>query len=284
MAEPVLAATRLAGTATNGNLLVVGPSLGTAVETLWETCAAQLAGQFEVVGWDLPGHGASPPTAERFTVIELAEVVRALASAAAGGRAVLYAGVSLGGAVAFEIGLKPGPFQAVAAIASASRIGEPPLWRERAETVRSAGTPVLEASASVRWFGPGFAERDGVTPKRLLRTLSGADDESYSLACEALAGFDRRPDLARITLPFLLGPGEQDGVVPPARAQEDADAIAGSRLQTFADCGHLPPAEAPAAVADTLTEFFASIREGDDPGRPSPATKTFSTTRLTDDV
>jgi pimeloyl-ACP methyl ester carboxylesterase len=52
-------------------------------------------------------------------------------------------------------------------------------------------------------------------------------------------------------------PGEHDGVVPPARAQQDGDAIAGSRLQVFAGCGHLPPAESPSAVAQALTEFFA---------------------------
>ncbi|HEX2822042.1 MAG TPA: alpha/beta fold hydrolase [Streptosporangiaceae bacterium] len=257
----MLAATRLAGTGAERVLLVVGPSLGTAVGTLWEPCAAQLAG-FEVVGWDLPGHGHSRPATEGFTVTELAASVRALANAAnagnAGiaGRPACYAGVSLGGAVAFELGLAPGPFRAVAAVAAASRIGEPSSWIERAELVRRAGTPVMVAGSAQRWFAPGFLERDGDTAERLLQTLSDADDESYSLACEALAKFDRRPDLDRVAVPFLLGPGEHDGVVPPARAGQDADAITGSRLQVFAGCGHLPPAESPSAVAQALTEFF----------------------------
>jgi 3-oxoadipate enol-lactonase/3-oxoadipate enol-lactonase/4-carboxymuconolactone decarboxylase len=115
----------------------------------------------------------------------------------------------------------------------------------------------MVAGSSQRWFAPGFMERNSDTAGRLLQTLSDTDDESYSLACEALAKFDRRPDLNRITVPFLLGPGEHDGVVPPARAQQDADAITGSRLQVFAGCGHLPPAESPSAVAQALTKFFA---------------------------
>ena len=271
MAEPVLAATRLAGTGADNVLLVVGPSLGTAVGELWGPCAAQLAG-FEVVGWDLPGHGLSRPATEGFTVQDLAASVRALASAALAsggtvnggtvGRVACYAGVSLGGAVAFELGLTPGPFRAVAALASASRIGEPSGWTERAELVRGAGTKVMVAGSSQRWFAPGFLDRDGDTAERLLQTLSDADDESYSLACEALAEFDRRPDLDRITVPFLLGPGELDGVVPPARAREDADAIPGSQLHIFAGCGHLPPAESPHAVAQALTEFFARQQRG----------------------
>jgi alpha-beta hydrolase superfamily lysophospholipase len=40
-----------------GDLLVVGPSLGTAVTPLWALCAALLDGDVTVVGWDLPGHG-----------------------------------------------------------------------------------------------------------------------------------------------------------------------------------------------------------------------------------
>ena len=82
MTEPVLAASRLAGTVAEKMLLIVGPSLGTAVGTLWGPCAAQLVG-FEVVGWDLPGHGLSRPAAEGFTVKDLAASVRALAIAAA---------------------------------------------------------------------------------------------------------------------------------------------------------------------------------------------------------
>jgi 3-oxoadipate enol-lactonase len=254
---PTVAATPLAGTAESGMLLVVGPSLGTAAGALWEPCAAQLSG-FEVVGWDLPGHGLSQPAAEGFTVSELAASVRAVADAAAAGRPAYYAGVSLGGAVAFELGLAPGPFRAVAALASASKIGDASTWTQRAELVRNQGTQVMVDGSAQRWFAPGFLERDGEVAGRLLQTLSDTDDESYSLACEALAAFDRRGDLGRITVPFLLGPGEHDGVVPPARAQQDADAISGSQVQVFAGCGHLPPAESPMVVAQALTEFFLS--------------------------
>src|SRR6266704_1579356 len=263
MAEPVLAVTRLAGTAGDAALLVVGPSLGTAVAALWEDCAARVGGTdpaaappgggsgtghpggYEVIGWDLPGHGASPPATASFTVAELAAAVQAVATAAAAGRPACYAGVSLGGTVAYAIAPEPGPFLAAAAIAPAS-----------------AG----------RWFAPGFTERDPGTAGRLLQTLADADDESYALACEALAGFDRRRDLGRMRIPFLLGPGEHDGVVPPARTRQDAAAMPGSQLEVFAGCGHLPPAEDPAAVAAELAAFFAARAApgpaGSSPGRP----------------
>ncbi len=290
MAEPVLAVTRLAGTAGDAALLVVGPSLGTAVAALWEDCAARVGGTdpaaappgggsgtghpggYQVIGWDLPGHGASPPATASFTVAELAAAVQAVATAAAAGRPACYAGVSLGGTVAYAIAPEPGPFLAAAAIASASSIGDPPQWKDRAETVRKAGTAAIVPASAGRWFAPGFTERDPGTAGRLLQTLADADDESYALACEALAGFDRRRDLGRMRIPFLLGPGEHDGVVPPARTRQDAAAMPGSQLEVFAGCGHLPPAEDPAAVAAELAAFFAARAApgpaGSSPGRP----------------
>ena len=54
-------------------LLVLGPSLGTSAQTLWSASAAGLTDAFDVVAWDLPGHGhnRSVPD-EPFTMAELA--------------------------------------------------------------------------------------------------------------------------------------------------------------------------------------------------------------------
>src|SRR5215216_2330190 len=116
-----LAATRLAGQAGVGDLLVVGPSLGTSVEALWGECASLLGDEFEVVGWDLPGHGRSLPASVAFTVADLAAAVRELRD---DGRNVWYAGISVGGAVGLQLALDPGPFGAVAALATAPKIGD----------------------------------------------------------------------------------------------------------------------------------------------------------------
>ncbi|MGD0067743.1 MAG: alpha/beta fold hydrolase, partial [Streptosporangiaceae bacterium] len=129
-----LTATRLAGPAQAAEILIVGPSLGTSVEALWSRCAAMLP--FEVVGWDLPGHGRSGPAAEAFSVADLASAVRDVVQDVGRGRAAWYAGVSLGGAVGLELALDPGPFGAVAVLASAPKIGDSAAWHERADLVR----------------------------------------------------------------------------------------------------------------------------------------------------
>ena len=253
-----LTATRLAGSSQAAGVLMVGPSLGTSVEALWRRCAAGLP--FEVVGWDLPGHGHSEPVFEAFSVANLADAVRDLAQAVAHGRDAWYAGVSLGGAVGLELTLDPGPFGAVAVLASAPKIGDADAWQERADLVRREGTVVMVPGSAVRWFAPGFADREPTVANALLTSLTETDRESYALACEALASFDIRDRIADRRVPLLVAAGEHDSVVLPDQARTAApDAFA-----VVPGCGHLPPAEDPATVADLLASFFTSAK-GDRP-------------------
>jgi pimeloyl-ACP methyl ester carboxylesterase len=242
---PDLAFTRLSGGPAAERVLLVGPSLGTAVSALWGRCATLLGNRFEVIGWDLPGHGRSPAATYAFGIADLADAVRLRAIAVAKGRRSAYAGVSLGGAVAFQLATDPGPFGSLAAIASAPRIGDPAAWQERADLVRRAGTPVLVTPSATRWFAPGFIDREPEAAAALLTSLAEADRSSYAWACEALADFDAREQVPWASVRVRVALGEHDPVVPPR---------AGSRV--LAGCGHLPPVEDPAAVATVLADFF----------------------------
>ncbi len=111
---------------------------------------------------------------------------------------------------------------------------------------------MVEGSAG-RWFAPGFLDREPATGAALLESLREVDDESYALACEALAGFDARPALSTVTVPVLAVAGEHDPVVTPDQARAAADAVPGGRLEVLPGVAHLPPAEAPGAIADLLT-------------------------------
>lgn len=254
MAE--LTATRLAGTPQATGLLVVGPSLGTSVDALWSRCAARLP--FEVVGWDLPGHGRSRPARGAFSVSGLASAVRHLAQARASGRTAWYAGVSLGGAVGLELAHDPGPFGAVAVLASAPKIGDAEAWRERAGLVRREGTVVMVTASAERWFAPGFTDREPAVAGTLLTSLSKTDPESYALACEALASFDLRDRVGARKVPLLIAAGQHDPVVPPDQARSGRP----DEFAVLPACGHLLPAEDPAAVAALLARFFRSAKGG----------------------
>lgn len=255
--------TRLAGDLDSGRLLVVGPSLGTSVEALWGRCARLLGDRYEVVGWDLPGHGRSQPAAGPFTIGDLADVVRDRAERLAGARPAYYAGVSLGGVLAFELGMDPGPFEATVAVAAVPRIGDAQSWRERAALVRRAGAAVMVGPSSGRWFAPGFAARDPATVGELLNGLARTDSSSYAWACEALADHHPEPRLGDTNVPVLIAPGAEDTVIDLAAARAALGAIPGATCHALDGCGHLPPAEEPTATATVLREYFEEV--GHDP-------------------
>jgi 3-oxoadipate enol-lactonase / 4-carboxymuconolactone decarboxylase len=253
---PVLAGTPLGG---RGPLLLIGPALGTSAATLWARCAAELAEHFAVVGWDLPGHGASAPATGPFTVAELAEGVHALA----GGRPFFCAGDSIGGAVALQL-LLDHRVAGAALVCTGAKIGTPESWQERAALVRAEGTKAVVATAAQTWFGPGFADREPAVAGALLDHLAGADDASYAWACEALAAFDVTARLARARSPLVAIGGGYDTRTPVEGLRAIVDRVPDGRLAVLDPVGHLAPAEAPAATAALIAGYL--LRRQPHPG------------------
>jgi pimeloyl-ACP methyl ester carboxylesterase len=67
---------------------------------------------------------------------------------------------------------------------------------------------------------------------------------------------DSRPTLGSIRCPTLVLVGEDDELTPPDRAAEMAQGIAGARLVTVPQCGHLSTLEQPAEVTRALLEWL----------------------------
>ncbi len=242
--------TRLAGSERARRVLLVGPSLGTSVVVLWRDCAALLADEFEVIGWDLPGHGSGQAATEPFTVQDIADAIELAIDERENARSVWYAGVSFGGVVGLELASRADAWiERVVCVAAAPRIGEPEMWRERAALARQAGTPVLVEGATGRWFAPGFVEREPEIAGALLRSLAEADNDSYAWACEALAVFEAGEPVIQVHVVA----GEHDVVVPPSAVE----AMTAASRRVLEGCGHLPPAEDPKAMAKVLIEELA---------------------------
>ncbi|MDY7543492.1 MULTISPECIES: 4-carboxymuconolactone decarboxylase [unclassified Cryobacterium] len=261
-------------------LLVLGPSLGTTT-SLWDTVVDVLGAfgdpprsDLRVLSFDLPGHGISPVAREPFTVAELADAVIALvdsATAAAFGadappESFHYAGISLGGAVGLELGIRhPGRLLSLSVVCSVARIGTAEGWHERAAQIRASGTPSMVIGSAERWFAPGFLERDPAAGAGALNRLLDIDDESYALCCEALAGFDAREAVAGIAVQTLCVAGELDLATPSALVAELAAAIPGARFAEIAGAAHLPSLERPRDLAELLREQLAATPPGTPP-------------------
>ncbi|XAS67360.1 alpha/beta fold hydrolase [Micrococcaceae bacterium Sec5.7] len=267
MAKPTIKAALLSPQRALGDkpLLIVGPSLGTS-SVLWAQTGALLGDSFDVVAWDLPGHGVSPAATETFDVAELADAVVELVDSIAPGALFHYAGVSLGGATGLQLGIKHGQrLKSLSVQCSGAKLGTPEGWLERADTVRGQGTPVMIQGSAQRWFAPGFMDREPELSSRLLHSLRDADRFSYAFCCDALAGFDVRSELGSISVPTLAVAGAEDTVAPPSFAEEIVEGInAGGGTATAVSLdgvAHLAPAEAPVVVADLLRKFIGGIEK-----------------------
>jgi 3-oxoadipate enol-lactonase/4-carboxymuconolactone decarboxylase len=240
-------------------LIVLGPSLGTTT-ALWDEVANDLAHELRVLRFDLPGHGASPPATQPFTLAELADAVIELVDSVGGG-AFSYAGISVGGGIGIELALRhPGRLTSLSVICSAAKIGSAESWTERAARARSSGTASLVALSAERWFAPGFAERNPDAVARTLGRLVDVDDESYALCCEALAAFDAQTAALDIHLPTLCVAGEHDRATPPVQLEQLAAAIPGARYALIEGVAHLPAIERPAEVVALLRSQIGGMR------------------------
>ncbi|MFC6345340.1 alpha/beta fold hydrolase, partial [Nocardioides hankookensis] len=181
-----------------------------SASTLWTACAAGLTDAFDVVAWDLPGHGhnRSVPD-EPFTMTELAAGVLRVVDDVLTQRdqprgPFFYAGDSVGGAVGLQLMLDvPDRVVAAGLLCTGAQIATPDSWTERIGKVSQSGTPVMVSASAERWFGPGFAEREPERASALLHALSDAVDEGYIQVCGALASYDVRDQLSRVAAPVL---------------------------------------------------------------------------------
>lgn len=241
-------------------LLVLGPSLGTSATTLWSAAAEHLGEHFQVLAWDLPGHGhnrADVPAG--LSIADLARDVLEVVDATGGGLhppSFHYAGDSIGGAVGLQLLLDaPDRVHSATLLCTGARIGSEESWRERIETVAASGTPALVGPSAERWFAPGFLEREPERGSALLHALSDADDAGYAAACGALATFDVRDRLGEIATPVLAVAGAHDAATPPADLELVAGGVRAGRLVVLPDAAHLAPAECPVRVAGLIREL-----------------------------
>ena len=237
--------------------LVLGPSLGTSADACWGPAGSMLAVDWDVVAWELPGHGTDRrPVVDGLTIADLA--ARVLASVDG---PFLYAGDSVGGEVGLQL-LLDAPERVLGAVlcCTGAKIADEQTWRDRVAQVRASGTASLVTASAQRWFGPGFLEREPERASALLHSLRDADDDGYVAVCHALAAFDVRDRLGEIEAPVVAVAGAHDPVCPPPVLQEIADGVQHGRLVVLDEVAHQAPAEAPETVARLIRELAEEVR------------------------
>ncbi|WP_327147119.1 bifunctional 3-oxoadipate enol-lactonase/4-carboxymuconolactone decarboxylase PcaDC [Nocardia sp. NBC_01329] len=248
------------GTANGAPAVVLLGSLGSD-RSMWAPQVAALAGDHEVVTVDLRGHGESPAPPGDYTVAGLAADVLALLDGL-GHDAVHLVGLSLGGAVAQHVAAyTPSRVRTLTLLCTAAKFGSPQSWLDRAATVRAEGTTAIADAVVDRWFTAGLAERDPGLIAHSRAMVTATPDDGYAACCTALAHWDGRPDLARITAPTLVIAGAQDPATTPGDMRSLADGIANSVLHVLDPAAHLASVEQAGPVSSLITAHLAGKGE-----------------------
>ncbi|MFI1360526.1 4-carboxymuconolactone decarboxylase [Streptomyces sp. NPDC020898] len=237
-------------------VLILGPSLGTTWH-MWDRQIPELVKQWRIFRFDLPGHGGAPAHPAG-SVADLAGRLLATLDAV-GVQRFGYAGCALGGAIGAELALRhPERLASLALIAASPRFGTADEFRQRGVIVRTNGLDPIARTSPERWFTTGFVAAQPAITEWAVQMVRTTDPGCYISACESLASFDVRGELARVGVPTLVLVGSDDQVTGPAEARTLVAGIPDARLAVVPGASHLVPVEQPAAVTDLLVRHFST--------------------------
>ncbi len=169
-------------------------------------------------------------------------------------------GLSMGGYVSFEI-MRQAPSRVVklALLDTSARPDTPEQTENRRIQIGLAEkTPIADLADTLfpRLVHPG--RRGDEQLREIVRIMAEeAGSAGFIRQQRAIMGRpDSRPSLSGIRCPTLVLVGDGDELTPPDRAAEMAHGIAGSRLVTVPECGHLSTLERPQHVTEALLQLL----------------------------
>lgn len=222
--------------------------------SVWDSVAAELASDFEILVYDCRGHGRSDrvpgPYSTRLFADDLAAILDQARWPAAS-----VAGCSMGGCVtqAFA-GAYPHRVQALGLIDTTAWYGPtaPADWAQRAAKAAESGFPGMIAFQVTRWFSDQFRAAHAEIVEATSRVFLANDLACYQASCTMMGELDLRAALASFRVPVSIIVGEEDYATPPAMSEALRQAIPGSSLHVIRGGRHITPVQCPREIAAYL--------------------------------
>lgn len=243
----------------------------------WRDLMPRLAGRFDVLAMDLPGHGFTRSNFSRpVTLPGMAGSVEALLEAEAFAPDLIV-GHSAGAAIGIQmllarghkvplVGLNPAllPFPGLAARlfpSLAQLLFANPLVSvivARMMRARSEPERFLRRATGSR------IDAAGLRAYRALLTRSGHCDGAIRMMANwRLEELQSR--LPTLSVPLLLVHADGDSAIPATAVRQAAGLIPSARLVTLEGVGHLAHEERPEETANLVAAFFDEARQGEKP-------------------
>jgi pimeloyl-ACP methyl ester carboxylesterase len=238
-------------------VLVHGMGLNRA---MWQWLLPALTPRFQVLSFDLIGHGGSAdPVGQPDLQTFAAQIIELLDACGLTRCAVV--GFSLGGMIARRFAIDhPNRMSALAILHSAHdrSAAERAAIGRRVETVRQSGPAVTVDAALARWFTDDFRTRHPEMMDLVRRWVTANRKEVYAPIYRVLAEGDAEiaDPIAEIRCPTLVMTGAEDFGNSPDMAQRMASAIPGARIAILPGLRHMALAEDPTAFNAPLVSFL----------------------------
>jgi 3-oxoadipate enol-lactonase len=233
--------------------LILSTSLG-ATMAMWEPQRAVFEDRFDLVRYDMRGHGGSSAPEGPYSIEMLAGDVLALIDAL-NVRDAVFCGISIGGAIGQSLAMHASDrFRGFVLSNTAAKIGTPEGWAQRIAAVEQDGLGPLAERIVSGWLTAPFREAHPEVVEGMREMLAGCDSKGYMATCAAVRDFDFREGLHRVQKPVRIIAGLHDVSTTVADARFLQEHIQGSSLVKL-DAAHISNVEAPHAFADAVIEF-----------------------------
>lgn len=232
-----------------------------ASSAAWHKAIPILAKRFQVITYDLRGHGASPLPQNRFCLDDLIHDLEHLRRRC-GIEQAHFAGHSLGGMIAPAYALKyPKRVLSLGLFSTAAFRTKEDHKKVLGiiQAMREKGVAQVLETLTKRWFTDRFISRNPEIVQSRLQQVLDTDEETFLNVFQIYADTEMAPWLHRVQAPCLVLTGEHDGGCSPCLNRQIADALPKSELLILPGYKHSLLLEAGGLVAEHLVKFIGSL-------------------------
>jgi 3-oxoadipate enol-lactonase len=225
---------------------------------MWNPQLEPLESQFQVLRYDMRGHGDSDAPEGAYTLELLARDAVALLDALGIARAH-FVGLSIGGMIGQGLGLNHGHRLITLTLCDTSAImpdEAQPILRERIDAAREQGMADQVDGTLERWFTPEYLAENPPEVEMIRQQIAATPLAGYIGCSEALSGLNYLDRLSEIKLATLIMVGEEDPGTPVAASEAIHERIAGSKLVILPSARHLSNIEQAEAFNKSLLDFL----------------------------
>lgn len=227
--------------------------------SLWDGQVAALERDFNVLRYDLRGHGGTAASGGAYTIELLVSDLAALLDQL-NIRRTSVIGLGLGGAIAQAFALAH-PDRVDKLMPCCCRARMVPdfaaMWHKLRETVSTNGLESIVEPTVQRWFSEDFKSRHPEVLEKIRKMIRGTTQEGYMGVTAAFLGLDVEAELGSIKAPTLYVSGAEDKLGgPPALMEALAAKVRGARHISVPNAAHIANIQNPGGFNRVLTDFL----------------------------